>query len=70
MIRMIDDNGKSSKGADVDHCGDGQSKVQTRCTAGGKGSRLMEVRPCNAFVTRVVSFVIPASLERCSKIDN
>ena len=41
---MIDDNGKSSKGADIDHCGDGQSKVQTRCTAGGKGSRLMEMK--------------------------
>ena len=31
-------------GADIDHCGDGQSKVQTRCTAGGKGSRLMEMK--------------------------
>ena len=41
---MIDDNGKSSKGADIDYCGDGQRKVQTRCTAGGKGSRLMEMK--------------------------
>ena len=36
-------NGKSSKGADIDHCGDGQSKVQTRSTA-GKRSRLMEMK--------------------------